>query len=50
MTVIEDDEGRREEEASNLVNAIVDNAQTLVEEYGWSREDVLDALDRALRD
>ena len=32
---------QREEEAAELANAITDAAQTLVEEYDWSPEDVL---------
>ncbi len=43
-----DEDDQREEEASALINACVDNAQTLMEEYGWSKDDVLDSIGRAL--
>lgn len=38
----EDDD--REEEASNVSNEMTDAAQHLMDEYGWSLDDVLDTI------
>lgn len=42
------EEDQREEEAFNLINIVVDSAMTLISEYGWTKQDVLDSLDASL--
>jgi len=37
----DEDQAQREEEAADLANEITSAAATLIEEYGWSKEDVL---------
>jgi len=36
-----DEDAQREEEAADLANDITDAAQTLIEQYGWEKEDVI---------
>jgi hypothetical protein len=46
----EGNEAEREENASDLANQITDCALELVEDYGWSKQDVLSHVDMVLED
>lgn len=46
----EEDQVQREEEESECVNAITDNAMALHEDHGWSLDDIIAHLRSVIRE